>query len=148
MTLTFVPVALGWSSQCILEDVQLCSHWLDAPPKERNLGALQHITSLETKFQQNKMHRNGVCNQFQSCTENPAPVVQIWADHDCLITISEKQNEIISMLVEHQSLLHLLPKLRFLMGIPYDFRLLWGPEHSIEANTQCKGLLVLSWAVH
>lgn len=76
-----------------------------------------------------------MCNQFQSCTENPAPVVQIWADHDCLITVLEKQNEIISMLVEQQSLLLLLPKLRFLMGIPCNFRLVLRPLNTAVKRT-------------
>lgn len=106
---TFVPVAQGLPSQCIPEDVQLRSHLPDARPKEINVGLLQQATSFEPKVQQNKIYREQVCKQFQLCMEDPVPVAQNGADHNRLITVLEKKNEITSLLVEQQSLL-LLPK--------------------------------------
>ena len=134
---TFVPVAGGEPSQYVSADDQLHSHLFDARPKERNLGLQPRVTSFKPKIQQGKTQSTQACNQFQSCLEKPVPTMQNGTDHNRLITVLEKQNEITSLLVEQQSLL-LLPKrdIQTFDGDPLQFQtFMMAFEHSIEEKT-------------
>lgn len=132
----FVPVA-GQPSQCTSEGVHLHSHLLDVQPKERDVGAQQHVTSSETKVQRHKMHSERVFNRLRSCIEDPATVAQNEGNHERLVTVLKRQNEITSLLVEQQSLL-LLPKrdIQIFDGDPLQFQaFMMAFEHSIEEKT-------------
>lgn len=111
--LNVVPVAVGQPSQYL------------------SAGDQPQVTFSKLKMQQGRMHG------AQAYAENPAPMVQSSTNHDRLITVLEKQNEITSLLVERQSLL-LLPRrdIQIFDGDPLQFQtFMMTFEHSIEEKT-------------
>ncbi len=136
---TFVPVAVE-QPQYIPTGDQPCSHLLDARPKEKRTELQPQVASskgLEPKMQQGKIQSAQSCHQFQLYPENPAPIMPSSIDHNRLITVLEKQNEITSLLVEQQSLFFLPRRdIQIFDGDPLQFQTFMRTfEHSIEDKT-------------
>lgn len=136
---TFVPAVVEQPQHISIGD-EPCSHSLDSRPKEERTELQPQVAlpkELEPKMQQGKIQSTQLCHQFQSHSENPAPIMQGSIDHNRLITVLEKQNEITSLLVEQQSLFF-LPRqdIQIFYGDPLQFQTFMRAfKHSIEDKT-------------